>query len=72
VRATMARSVINPEEGAELMRLYEEHEIAVRRARTILAKEGMESPAFAKADRMAGAIWLRIREIRGDTSRQWS
>jgi hypothetical protein len=60
------RTVISPEEGAELKRLYADYAISVNRAAVILASRGMDSPEFADADKASGVLWRRIREILGE------
>jgi hypothetical protein len=67
----MSKTVITPEEGAELQRLYREHAAANEKAAAILAATGMGSTEFAEADKAAGAIWRRIREILGDAGKPW-
>ena len=67
----MTKTVITPEEGAELQRLRLDHAAAVEMTGAILATKGMDSPEFAEADRAAGAISRRIREILGDAGKPW-
>jgi hypothetical protein len=50
----MSRTVISPEEGAELKRLYEEHTAGSMRAAGILRTHGRDSPEFAEADKAVG------------------
>jgi hypothetical protein len=67
----MTRAVISPEEGAELQQPRLDHAAAVERTGAILAAKGMDSLEFAEADRAAGAISRRIREILGDSGKHW-
>jgi hypothetical protein len=67
----MVRNVIGPEEGAELKRLYEEYVAAINHAAGILRTEGMDSPRFLEADKAAGTLRRRIREILGTAGSDW-
>ena len=67
----MTKTIITLGESAELQRLRLEHKAAVERTGAVLAAKGMDSPEFAGADRAAGAISRRIREILGDPSKHW-
>jgi hypothetical protein len=67
----MAKSVITPEEGAELERLRREYAAATQRAIMAIASQGMDSEAFVKADAEAGAAVKRIKEILGVAGRHW-
>jgi hypothetical protein len=60
------RSVISPEEGAEMERLKTELAILDQRILVILArKDGMNSPEFFDADKAKGSILRRMHEILG-------
>jgi hypothetical protein len=65
------RSIITPEEGAELTQLQLDSAVAIQRERHILATGGMESPEFLEATKASGAIIRRIREIQGTTGTHW-
>ena len=65
------RTIISPEEGNELKQLYTEHAAATARAAVILAAKGMDSPEFGEADKAAGLVWRRIREILGTADKHW-
>jgi hypothetical protein len=67
----VTKTVVTPEEGAELQRLYREHAAATETAVAVLAARGMDSPEFAEADKAAGVIWRRMREILGDAGKHW-
>lgn len=67
----MTKSIISPEEGDELKRLYKEHAKASEQAAVILAARGMDSREFFEADKATGALWRRIREILGVSSSHW-
>jgi hypothetical protein len=59
------RTLLSPEEGAELKRLYEELESATKRVNVVLRKSGMTSEAFVNADREVTRIIQRIKKIHG-------
>lgn len=63
------RTVISPEEGAELKRLYAELALAAKKANAVLRASGMTSQSFLEADRAMGKIVRRIKEIRGTTGK---
>jgi hypothetical protein len=65
------RTVISPEEGNELKRLYREYSAVAERAAAILAAKGMDSPEFFEADKATGVLWRRIREILGTADKHW-
>jgi|HubBroStandDraft_5_1064220.scaffolds.fasta_scaffold2866385_1 hypothetical protein len=67
----MARSVISPEEGAELERLMKQYPAALEQGAVVLAKKGMDSPEFAAADAATGKLWTRIRELQGMAGKHW-
>jgi hypothetical protein len=67
----MAKTVLSPEDGAELQRLYQEHAATNQKTAAVLASKGMDSPEFAEADKAAGAIGRRIREILGNAGKHW-
>lgn len=62
---------LSPEEMSELEVLYQEQSAALLRASQILIEKGMSSPDFIEADRAAGRMWLRIRELLGKSG-QWT
>jgi hypothetical protein len=73
----MARSVISPEEGEELQRLYAEYPAASARAAACLRTGGepLEGEALRKLleeDAKVGKIVKRIREILGTTGEPWN
>ena len=63
----MDRNLIADKEGEEYKRLYLEFVVAMAHAGAVLQKHEMDSPEF----REAGAIWSRLREIRGETGEHW-
>jgi hypothetical protein len=65
------RSVIGPEEAAELKRLYKDLSVAATKVNVVLQTTGMGSPAFTEADRKLGAIVRRIKEIHGVAAKHW-
>lgn len=67
----MVRTIITPTEHDELKRLYAEFAAATERAATVLATKGVESPEFAEADKAAGVLSRRIREILGTADKHW-
>ena len=67
----MDRNLIADKEGEEYKRLYLEFVVAMAHAGAVLQKHGMDSPEFREADTEAGAIWSRLREIRGETGEHW-
>ena len=67
----MARSVISPEEGEELTRLYADLASASAEANKILRKSGMHSPVFFDADKKVSIIIRRIKEILGVARQHW-
>lgn len=69
--AVMAKSVITPEEGAELERLKAVYLAATRRAMDAIRLQVMDSAAFAKADGEAGDAMRRMKEILGLTGKHW-
>jgi hypothetical protein len=69
--ARMAKSVITPEEGAELERLKGVYLAATRRAMDAIRIQGMDSDAFAKADGEAGDAMRRMKEILGLAGKHW-
>jgi len=60
------------EDGLELKRLYEQHALAAMQASSLLGAEGMESPKFKEADKVAGKAWRRIRMMLGDSNSYWT
>jgi hypothetical protein len=67
----MTRNVITPEEWAEMEQLLEQHKSAVLHGATMLRQFGMESQQFQDADKVTGALWVRIREIQGLSGKHW-
>jgi hypothetical protein len=65
------RNIISPEEGEELKRLYADYATATQRAAIVLAAKGMTSAEFAEADKAAGILYRRIREILGTAGQSW-
>jgi hypothetical protein len=65
-------SVIGPKEAAELKCLYKDLSVATTKINIVLQTSGMESQAFAEADRKVGAIVRRIKEIHGVASKHWT
>ena len=65
----MARTIISPEEGAELKLLYQRHFDATKKAFSVLSFKGMGSEEFLAADRETGRLWKRIREICGESGK---
>jgi len=55
-------TLLNPEEGAELKRLYADLAHASRRATAFLRASGMDSAEFLRADREITRIVKRIKE----------
>ncbi len=68
----MTRNIINPEEGAELKRLYIEHATATSYAVAVLRDMGMNSPEFRAADEAVTKLWPRIRQILGNSDHPWT
>lgn len=68
----MSRSLLTPDQFAELSALYREHEERAAQARVALREKGMESPEFREADAATGKTWSRIRELLGDAGKHWS
>ena len=69
----MAKSIITPEEGDELRKLYGEQHALYRESMIILASgAGMESPAFVEAERKLSVVVRRIREILGISGQHWA
>ena len=64
-------TLLNPEEGAELKRLYADLAHASRRATAFLRASGMSSAEFLRADREVTRIVKRIKEIRGVADKHW-
>ncbi|VFU09897.1 hypothetical protein [Methylocella tundrae] len=60
----MAKSIITPEEGAELQRLNEEFEVASARAAKALLVGNRQ--LASEEDAKAAAAIRRIKEIRGE------
>ena len=74
----MARSVISPEEGAELKRLYADLPEAYKRAAAALRTdppghvlEGEALKRFMAEEAKVAAIVRRIKEIQGTTGEHW-
>ena len=61
----------NPEDDAELKRLYADLAHASRRATANLRVSGLTSAAFLTADREVTRIVKRIKEIRGLAGKHW-
>jgi hypothetical protein len=68
----MTRRFVSAEHGDELRRLYEQHALAAVQASALLGKEGIASPNFKEADKVAGKAWRRIRMILGDSNSYWA
>ena len=64
-------TLLNPEEGAELKRLYADLAHASRRATAFLRASGVDSAEFLRADREITRIVKRIKEIRGVADKHW-
>jgi hypothetical protein len=67
--AAMAKSVITPEEGAELEALKSEYLAATRRAAD--AMQAHDSEAFVRADAVTSVIVRRVKEILGTAGQHW-
>ena len=65
------RSVIGPDEAAELRRLYKDLSVATTKVNVVLQTLGMELKAFIEADRKVSAIVRRIKEIHGVAGKHW-
>ncbi len=59
------------EAAAEFKRLYSECATAIAYANAVLQTDGMESETFIKADRIAMALWQRLREVQGLAVKHW-
>jgi hypothetical protein len=64
-------TLLGPEEGAELKRLYADLAHASRRATAYLRTSGMTSADFLRSDREVTRIIKRIKEIRGLAGKHW-
>ena len=64
-------TLLSPEEGADLKRLYADLAHATRRATANLRMSGMTSADFLRADREVTRIVKRIKEIRGLADKHW-
>ena len=64
-------TLLSPEEGTDLKRLYADLAHASRRATTFLRASGMDSAEFLRADREVMRIVKRIKEIRGVADKHW-
>jgi len=64
-------TLLSPEEGADLKRLYADLAHASRRATAFLRASGMDSVEFLRADREVTRIVKRIKEIRGVADKHW-
>ena len=64
-------TILSPEEGADLKRLYADLAHASRRATAFLRASGMDSAEFLRADREVTRIVKRIKEIRGVADKHW-
>jgi len=64
-------TLLSPEEGAKLKRLYEDLESATKRVNVILRKSGMASEAFINADHEVTRIIQRIKKIQGLVGKHW-
>jgi len=64
-------TLLNPEEGSELKRLYADLAHASRRATAFLRASGIDSAEFLRADREITRIVKRIKEIRGVADKHW-
>ena len=64
-------TLLSPEEGADLKRLYADLAHASRRATAFLRASGMDSVEFLRADREVTRIVKRIKEIRGLADKHW-
>jgi hypothetical protein len=65
-------TIISPEEGNELQRLYEEYALATAKAFEALQSQGMDTRSFFEADLAARKINARIREILGKAGHHWT
>ncbi len=59
------------EAAAEFRRLYGECTAAIAYANAVLQTDGLESESFIKADRIAMALWQRLREVQGLAIKHW-
>jgi hypothetical protein len=64
----MAKTVLTPEEGAELRKLQQDYIAATARTAAAI---GVSEEAFVKADAETAAIVRRIKEILGTSGQHW-